>query len=256
MPNFDNLRKLKVAIAAVTAGLSVYVITEVAYWFVIAGLIADLNQYGWGHVPVANLNPFTWMSENLQYFLVIGVILYFFAFIYLMYQTAATLDHLRVSKHLNPTMTALSIFIPFYCLYRPWAGLGEVRNTLAAAISRGSIPFEGVRGANGSTVFFSICTALCLVAQHASQIGIERFGDRPMNSTSAATSQLADISFVFLIDALLQIVVLALFLFYWLTFLRQYKEALRVRDQTQVVADPISSPADRDSLSIGSSPNA
>jgi hypothetical protein len=65
--NNNNLTHIRVALGLVVGGLVTQVVAQLFYVFTNFAAIADFSKYGWGKVPMANLNTFIWLSTNLQW---------------------------------------------------------------------------------------------------------------------------------------------------------------------------------------------
>jgi hypothetical protein len=224
---------------------------SVTYVFYCYGLLTDLHYFGWGRVPSANMKGFMWLSDNLEWIATALSYSSVAAFTYLVYQTAAILERLGVNKHLSTAMTTASLFIPFYTFYRPWAGLGEVANTLDAAVSRRSIPFLGIRGTNARTVVLALIVYAYAISEKVIGLYTAEMAKRQLGTEPAAVSFLTDISFIFIVELLLTGILLGVVFWYWTGVIRNYHDALlfpSAADRTSGEITPVSS---RDILQVG-----
>src|SRR5262249_53259052 len=138
-------------------------------------------------------------------------------------RAARSLRILGVRQYFGPGLTVWSVFIPFYCLYRPWAGLGEVRNTLSNARRERRLPPAGIRGANSPTVFYGIAVFAYLTADKIAG----RYADMVVTAPRNANEFHANISFMsnflsfelFILAALLGATT-----WYWLGMIRLLKQ--------------------------------
>jgi hypothetical protein len=126
-----------------------------------------IAEFGWGHVPASRLSAFLWLSHNLRTLLLVGINVGGLATLFLFYFTARAVPCLGVKQNFRPWLTALSVLIPFYSIYRPWAGLGEVRNTLTEARRAQRLPASGIQGTNEATVVYAITLLGCGVVDYA-----------------------------------------------------------------------------------------
>lgn len=199
---------------------------SITYVFYCYGLLTDIHHFGWGKVPNANLKGFLWVSDNLEWISTTIAYSSVVVFAFLIYQTASVLERLGVNKHLGTGMTTASLFIPFYNFYRPWAGIGEVSNTLDAAVARRSIPFIGIRGANTSTVILALAIYTYALVEKFFGVYAAEIGKRQFGSQTAGLSFLSDISFLVIVETLLTGVFLGVVVWYWTRIIRNYHDAI------------------------------
>jgi hypothetical protein len=203
-------------------GLQILLIAT--YTFLIYSTQGFLSQYGWGKIPPGNLTAFFWLSEHIGELSLIGLILGTVVSLLLVYRAAKTLSVLKVKQNFGPGLTVLSLFIPFYCFYRPWAGLGEVRNTLLDTLREHRVPEAGITGANGETVIYAI--ALFAYMAFEKTIGRMAEGLVPKEEFKNGTEfnvYLEGVSNLFLTDIAVSTIYLLVLVWYWIGFLKLIK---------------------------------
>ena len=197
-----------------------------------------LSQYGWGNVPPENLSAFIWFSDHIEAMLLVGVVLGLAAFLLLIYRAAKTLSILEVKQNFGAGLTVGSLFIPFLCFYRPWAGLGEVRNTLRDTLSERRLPDAGITGANGETVIYAI--AFFVYATIDKVIAVWAFSLVPKEEINNGTEfhvYLERVSNLFLTEIVVSTMYHLVLLWYWIGFLKLTKNVFSSEGLTRSFAD-------------------
>lgn len=200
-------------------------VLSLTYVFYCYGLLRDVHYFGWGKVPPTSMKGFLWLSDNLEWMATVLSYSSVVVFAVLVYQTATLLDRLGVAQHLGPGMTTGSLFIPFYNFYRPWAGLGEVANTLEVTVTRRNIPFIGIRGANVGTVVLAISIYSFALFEKFIGLYAADMAKRPSGTEAAGIAYLTDASFIFIVETLLTGVLLSVVVWYWTRIMRNYRDA-------------------------------
>jgi hypothetical protein len=229
-PTQNNYRHLFGGIIVVFAAFAVQIIAMGAYIFLALELQNDIIRFGLDNVPADRLGGYIWLSQYIWPILFIASVVAFIAAMLLFYQAGKTLVFLGVKQYFGPTLTAWGLLIPFYCVYRPWAGLGEVRNTLSDARRERRIPPSGVRGANGETIFYAISFYAYMLTDRF----IDRYADRllasdPVNSSATANLYLDKMSELLFIATLITVIFLGISVWYWMGVIRLFKHVLSLR---------------------------
>jgi hypothetical protein len=222
---------------------------ELIYVVYAIGASTDISTYGYGHVPTERLRTFVSLSDALPTVTAVVGYASVVVFVVLVYQTAVVPSRLGTKFVLSPVMTTVSLFIPLYNFYRPWAGLGEVINTLRSALATRAVPLKGIRGANAFTVTLALASYSFLIFQKIIGKSAEATGASKVADQTSALRLLGELSNLFLVDALVTLVYVALLYAYWSTILRLFKEALRL---PVAFPEPETSPPARDILNVQS----
>jgi hypothetical protein len=204
--------------------LGIQILLKATYILLIYSTQGAFSQYGWGNVPPENLSAFIWFSEHLEAMLLAGFVLVTPAILLLVYRAAKTLSILEVKQNFGPGLTVLSLFIPFYSFYRPWAGLGEVRNTLLDTLREHRAPEAGITGANGETVIYAI--ALFAYMAFEKIVGRMAEGLVPKEEIKNGTEfniYLEGVSNLFLTEIAVSTTFLLVLVWYWTSFLKLIK---------------------------------
>lgn len=254
MPRTES--PIRVAFWLLIATYAIQLFFSVAFTVYSYGVLSDIGRFGWGKVPNENLRAYIWLGENIPPVSTFLSYLTVVLFVYLVYQTAALLDRLAVKKHLSSGMTAVSLFIPIYTFYRPWAGLGEVANTLAATEARSTIPYEGERGTNVGTVVLALAIYGYALAEKLLGVHIADIEKRDSSSEAASISIINDIASLFLLESIFTLVILGVVYWYWSRIIQQYHSALSLPNVSlEYQATPeVSATPSRDILQVGTRP--
>jgi len=218
-----NYRVACIAFAILLCALVAQILVIVGYLYVSRSADEALREFGWGRVPRERFAAFLWASRHFQVITIALLITWGIACLVLIDRAARSLRILGVRQYFGPGLTVWSVFIPFYCLYRPWAGLGEVRNTLSNARRERRLPPAGIRGANSPTVFYGIAVFAYLTADKIAG----RYADMVVTAPRNANEFHANISFMsnflsfelFILAALLGATT-----WYWLGMIRLLKQ--------------------------------
>jgi hypothetical protein len=236
-----NYRRALAMFLVVVIAISIEILTEVVYLFLISGAQNAVTEFAWGHVPRARLSAFIWLSRAVGPILIGSLLVRSIATMILFYFAALSLRGRGIKQYFGPALTAWSLLIPFYSLYRPWAGLGEVRNTLAQARQEHRLPAAGITGANAATVLLAVTFVLYGLGGGA--VGVfQKISASSGNLTGAArfTFLLNTLIDSFAVLATLQLIVLAVTVWYWVGMFRLIKTSLSL---PPIIADlPQNSP--------------
>jgi hypothetical protein len=199
------------------AGLAAQIAIIGVYVVLIRSVQAAIHEFGWGNVPPERLSTFLWLSDNLVVLTVTPVVIATAAGLFVIYRLALILRSLKVEQHFGPGLTVGSMFIPFYSFYRPWAGLGEVRNTLTIARREGRLAEKGIRGANAATVVYGVSVFAYLAVMRL----LDKEADlaTPKGEFSGAAHYLAfldQISAMFMVQIVTTVIFIAITSWYWL----------------------------------------
>src|SRR5712691_5605873 len=185
----SNRRHLFVGLVVLFAAFAIQIVAMGSYVFLALELRNDIARFGWGNVPADRVGGYVWLAEHIWPILFATSVLAFIAAIFLFYQAGKILTHLGLKQHFGPTLTAWSLLIPLYCFYRPWAGLGEVRNTLLDIRRERHLPPSGIKGPNGATVFYAISFYVYMLADRL----MDRYADRLLASGPVSTDAAANL---------------------------------------------------------------
>jgi hypothetical protein len=211
-------------------GLSSQIVLMISYVVLSYSAQDSIRQFGWGRVPPERLSAFVWLSDNLSAldvttFLVTGA-----SALFLMYRVALILRTLELQQYFGPGLTTLSIFIPFYSFYRPWAGLGEVRNTLTDAIRERRLPEAGIRGANAPTVVYAISVfSFVLADKMLGNAANQMIPKQEFKSAAPYLAFLDQMSTIFIAQSVAALIFLAIASWYWLSTIRLAKDVLMMK---------------------------
>ena len=224
-----NYRRALAAFLVAVIAFSIEILAKAVYLFLIYGVQNAVTEFGWGHVPRARLSAFIWLSRAMGPTLIGSAVVAGIATMILFYFAALSLRRQGIKQHFGPALTAWSVLIPVYSLYRPWAGLGEVRNTLAQARQEHRLPAAGITGANAATVFLAV--AVILYGVVGSAVGV--FNTSHISAASGNLTGVERFNFVlstlfdlFAVLAILQLIFLAITAWYWVGMFRLIKTSL------------------------------
>jgi len=226
-------RNYRLALAAFVIGLAAFVfeaIVTIAYIGLIQSTQDAVTEFGWGNVPPERLEPFIRLSGAMGPLLIGCVLVASIATMFLFYFAARSLRREGIKQHFGPALTAWSSLIPFYNFYRPWAGLGEVRNSLRQARREGKLPAAGIRGANAATVFYAIATVIYGIAQQGigGYAGNIADSSDTINDAAQFNAFLGKLSGLFSLNAIVDAIFLLVVLWYWIGTLRLMSASLRL----------------------------
>jgi hypothetical protein len=236
-----NYRRARAAFLIAVVAFSIELLTMAAYVYLIYSAQSAIADFGWGNVPPSRLSEFIWLSGAMEPILIGCVIVSGIATMFLFYFAALSLQREGVKQYFGPALTAWSVLIPFYGLYRPWAGLGEVRNTLLAARAERRLPAAGIRGANAATVFY----AIMIVIYSVSEEGVGKYASDIMATSDDAggaeqfNSYVENLSGLFSVNIILAATFLIVVLWYWIGMLRLIKTSLSLEPASDNLPPPL-----------------
>jgi hypothetical protein len=217
--------------------LAIFVVAVLAFFFEIVMMIGyaalasstkdAIAEFGWGNVPPERLQPFIQASNAFGPIIVFCILVSGGGTMLLFYFAARSLRREGIKQYFGPALTAWSLLIPFYGFYRPWAGLGEVRNTLRQARREGRLPLAGIRGANAATVFYAIMVGLYSLASKIIELAADRLSNSDnINGAAAFNSYLDELAGLIGLDAGVSVILLIVVLVYWIATLRLIRKSL------------------------------
>ncbi len=244
-----NYRCALAAFLVAVVAFSIGTLSKIVYLFLVHGALNTITEFAWGHIPPERLNAFIWLSEAMGPILIGCFLVSGIATMVLFYFAALSLRRVGMKQYFGPALTAWSLIIPFYSLYRPWAGLGEVRNTLAQAQREQRLPAAGITGANAATVFYAIMMVIYSVAGYVLGIYADQISASSGNLTGAAgfTSYLNEMFNLFSLFIIVELIFLAAVVWYWVGMFWLIKASLSlqltVADLSQGGPPPVPAPA-------------
>jgi hypothetical protein len=199
---------------------------SLGYTTLIFDAIRAIKQFGFGQIPRERFALFLLVSEHWDMAFLAMLLFFAICWLMLLWKTANALKALGVSQHFKPSWTVMSLSIPLWNLYRPWAGLAEVRRTVKNYSVTGSAPSHELRGFDRATfglgftvVVFNIVMSVVFNEQNM-------LGKRPNDGASETIALFNDMAASFLVSVTCYFVLAMAVFAYWFTFRKMYEKIL------------------------------